>query len=496
MLDSCIKASGGVSVSVALLILVCLSVPQAHGENPIRAELRDQIRKYAMRNVDMNQATKIAQEERQKYMRRVKTQGSNAPQQIHIAFAGRDENNVSNAMAMTWATVNQTETSIVKYGTRSGHYPHQVSGSCSTYLATWDHHAIIPNLEPNTRYYYIVGDKDDGYSEEYTFVTAPDNDPEQTVNVITIGDMGVYESSDVRSAISRNFDKFDFLWHFGDIAYADDAFLHHPFEFKYEDTWNFYFNWFQNVSAYKAYMACPGNHEAECHSPACIFDYNGLGVPLHNFTAYNNRFRLPGPESGGNNMWYSFNYGNIHFINIDSETNYPNSPNDEHIFLDNGGFWGNQLKWLEQDLIEANKDRHVRPWVVVAGHRPLYSVQLRGHSTMRDTFEKLLYDYKVDIYFCGHQHAYERQWPTYKGVPEKTYNNPRAPVYLVNGAGGDSEGHSTYNNVSGIPWNVYWNTANFGYGIITSLNSTALHWAFYGAVNDTKLDEITLYKQH
>eukprot|EP01138_Halocafeteria_seosinensis_P008777 gb/GECG01008971.1/.p1 GENE.gb/GECG01008971.1/~~gb/GECG01008971.1/.p1 ORF type:complete len:119 (+),score=11.10 gb/GECG01008971.1/:1-357(+) len=65
-------------------------------------------------------------------------------------------------------------------------------------------------------------------------------------------------------------------------AYADDAFLHHPFEFKYEDvctlckdqfeytelhglpslqTWNFFFNWFQNVSAYKAYMACPGNHE-------------------------------------------------------------------------------------------------------------------------------------------------------------------------------------------------------------------------------------------
>ena len=120
-----------------------------------------------------------------------------------------------------------------------------------------------------------------------------------------------------------------------------------------------------------------------------------------------------------------------------------------------------------------------------------------GSSTkvMSRAFEKLLYDYKVDIYFSGHQHAYERQYPVYMEEPENSYHNPRDPVHIVNGAGGDSEGHSDYGNAS-APWNAVWNTADFGYGIITTYNSTTLHWAFYAAVNDTKIDEVTLFKKH
>lgn len=57
------------------------------------------------------------------------------------------------------------------------------------------------------------------------------------------------------------------------------------------------------------------------------------------------------------NMWYSFNYGPIHIVSIDTETNYPDSANDEHTGLSNGNFTGNQLAWLEQDLAKANASR-------------------------------------------------------------------------------------------------------------------------------------------
>ena len=116
-------------------------------------------------------------------------------------------------------------------------------------------------------------------------------------------------------------------------------------------------NWMQNVTASKGYMVLPGNHESECHSPACLLDFTYKHA-LQNFTAYNARFRMPFQESGacetcqccvvdggggggwetpppalssmlcvtasitpistvggaGLNMWYSFNYGNAHFV--------------------------------------------------------------------------------------------------------------------------------------------------------------------------------------
>jgi hypothetical protein len=74
----------------------------------------------------------------------------------------------------------------------------------------------------------------------------------------------------------------------------------------------------------------PGNHEAECHSPICFLDPTKREA-FENFTAFNHRFRMPSPESAGTmNMWYSFDFGSIHFIQIDTETDYPNAPNDDY----------------------------------------------------------------------------------------------------------------------------------------------------------------------
>jgi hypothetical protein len=49
--------------------------------------------------------------------------------------------------------------------------------------------------------------------------------------------------------------------------------------------------------------------------------------------------------------------------------------------------------------------------------------------------EQLLIKYGVDIFLNGHEHNYERNWPTMPGgKPTKQDNiNPTAPIYIVSG---------------------------------------------------------------
>ena len=43
----------------------------------------------------------------------------------------------------------------------------------------------------------------------------------------------------------------DMIWHVGDIGYIDDAFAHDPLRFMYEDAYDGYMGWLQNLSATK-----------------------------------------------------------------------------------------------------------------------------------------------------------------------------------------------------------------------------------------------------
>mmetsp|Transcript_86932 Transcript_86932/g.246354 ORF Transcript_86932/g.246354 Transcript_86932/m.246354 type:complete len:274 (-) Transcript_86932:623-1444(-) len=117
-------------------------------------------------------------------------------------------------------------------------------------------------------------------------------------------------------------------------------------------------------AAIKPVMVLPGNHEAECHSPNCQLSSTKVHQ-LSNFSAYVHRFRMPYDESGAtSNMWYSFDVPPIHFVNIDTETDYKNAPNDSYTpFTSNGNFanGGSWTEWLEADLDKV--DRSHTPFV-------------------------------------------------------------------------------------------------------------------------------------
>jgi len=84
---------------------------------------------------------------------------------------------------------------------------------------------------------------------------------------------------------------------------------------------------------------------------------------------------MPSDVSGGvGNFWYSWNHGMVHFITFNTETDFPNAPDEPGgsgaEFAGPFAPSGAQLAWLAKDL--AAVDRKKTPWVIAAGHRPWY----------------------------------------------------------------------------------------------------------------------------
>lgn len=423
---------------------------------------------------------------------------ADVPTQVHIALAGQDANGDSNSMAVSWNTKGATTTSTVKFGTSSGVYSSAATGSASSYYETFNHHVILGALSPNTQYYYIVGDDASGWSQELTFKSAPTvSQLRGNFSFFVFGDMGEVRAQDSEAYIKAHKDSVDLIWHAGDVGYADDSFLHKGcmLEFCYEQAFDNYLNDAQEWASAKPYMVMPGNHEADCHDPACLLD-KARREKLSNFTAFNGRFRMPSPETGGiKNMFYSFNYGNVHFVSFDTETDYPNAPLAKRYVLPCGGF-GDQLAWLEADLIKANENREQRPWIFAAGHRPIY----HGTSVNKElqaAVEELFYKYGVDVYFTGHVHSYERNYPTYQATPETTYNNPRATTHLlIGGAGNDEMKDVPNNDVSPPgPWTVV-TDGNYGIGQITIVDDSNLRFDYIQTTPGKVFDSITLTRDH
>lgn len=153
-----------------------------------------------------------------------------------------------------------------------------------------------------------------------------------------------------------------------------------------------------------------------------------------------------------------------------------------------------QLAWIKSDLANATAERAERPWVIGAGHRPLYcsnhnNVQCGLFADwLRYLLEDTFYQNRVDVVIQCHEHSMERSFPIYKAkVVQENYTNPTAPVYIVNGAGGNREGNT---NPSSAPW-VGFHSADHGFAHITISGSSLLTWQFVQS-NGTVLDEIQI----
>lgn len=237
---------------------------------------------------------------------------------------------------------------------------------------------------------------------------------------------------------------------------------------------------------------------------------------------------MPGNETGGvSNFWYSFDYGNAHFITLDGETDYAFSPESPFLadvtanetlpaenqtwVTDSGPFgyvdgnWTDnkayeQLAWLEKDL--KSIDRSKTPWVFAMTHRPMYSSEVSSYEEhIRNAFEPLLLQYKVDAYFAGHIHWYERIWPMSNMsivhsdiVDNKTYftGTGDSLTTLVNGMAGNVESHSSINASEILDYTAVLNQYIFGFSKLTVHNNTHATWQYIKGSDGSVGDELTM----
>ncbi len=309
--------------------------------------------------------------------------------QIHLSLTGDPTQ-----MQVTWVTPRNSNCGYAEYGLSPDNYENKVIAVCDKHSegAWWQakwrgkiNNAKFTDLLPNTVYYYrIIGE---GGVKEYQFTSAPDGF--ENFNFAVVGDQGISpEAHQVFNTMLN--DNLDLLLMPGDLSYATLG----------SEDWDKWFNMNEPLAAKIPLQVAIGNHDRD-----------------FGFDAFETRFNFP-THMGGNEFYNSFNYGSVHFISLSSEHSIQ--------------LGSTQYQWLENDLQLVNSDRAKHPWIVVQIHAPLYSSSHHGSNLKIRTYLEPLFDkYDVDIVFTGHDHSYERTFPTKNGIP--TANKT---VYVLAGTGG------------------------------------------------------------
>jgi hypothetical protein len=249
--------------------------------------------------------------------------------------------------------------------------------------------AYVQGLKPLTYYCYRLA----GLTGRIGFRTAPLPDTAAVVRFAVFGDSGSASLAQTTVRDRLEAQPIDLVLHTGDIAYEEGT---------REQLEQNFFRIYQNLLGRVPVFPVPGNHEYVTDSAGPyleVFDLPGNGVP------------------GANERWYSFDWGDVHFVGLDTE-----QVHDQ------------QVAWLERDLA-ANR----RSWTVVYLHKPPYSSGFHGGSALvEDAFVPAFQRYRVQIVFAGHDHHYERTLPM-AGV-----------TYVVTGGGG-----KTLRAVGGSEFTVY-----------------------------------------
>jgi tartrate-resistant acid phosphatase type 5 len=146
----------------------------------------------------------------------------------------------------------------------------------------------------------------------------------------------------------------------------------------------------------------------------------------------------------GNERYYDFTWGPVHFFALDSDESEPDGVNQA----------SRQAAWLKQAMAASTS----RWNIVYFHHAPYSSGILHGSTTwMRWPFK----DWGADAVLAGHEHNYERL--LVDGL-----------VYFVNGAGGGG----LYNFGTPLPESQFRYNANYG-AMQVSATGTDLHFGFY-----------------
>jgi fibronectin type 3 domain-containing protein len=288
------------------------------------------------------------------------------------------------SVRVRWRTDLATN-SQVRYGSS----PTALTSVVNLPASVTDHEVILTGLTPATRYYYSVGSSSQviaGGDSTYYFVTSPLVGAATPTRIWILGDSGTAnnDARAVRDAyLGYAGSTHTNLW----LMLGDNAYTYGTDEdYQYA-----VFDMYPTMLRKSVLWPTIGNHDtAEVPSAPPSLPYFAM-------------FSLPtageaGGVASGTEKYYSFDYGNIHFICLDSMVS-DRSPT------------GPMLTWLQNDLESTSQQ-----WIIAYFHHPPYSkgshdsdvdIELRE---MRQNALPILEGYGVDLVLSGHSHSYERSF--------------------------------------------------------------------------------------
>lgn len=398
--------------------------------------------------------------------------GANEPLQGHVSMTRNP-----GEMRVMWVSGTE-DTPVVYYGLFEHAMILKSHGTTRTYNASqmcafpassvgfrdpgYIHDVLLQPLLTNTRYYYQFGDGQT-MSDVYNFTTPlPAGNPTPHM-VITYGDQGVVDSPGSHGTAARIIEEYRDnnirkVLHNGDISYA----------MGYAYIWEQWFSLVQPYATLVPYMITIGNHEQD-HWTGGEKDPSGAGNGFHpiwgNFGADSGGecgvpmyYRFHMADNGHSIWWYSYDFGLVHYVVMSTEHDY--SPGTA------------QHAWLENDLKAVN--RKVTPWVVITGHRPMYTSQEQLDEeevaiNMQKLFEDLLHTYQVDLALWSHVHSYQRTCKLYRNKCTAD-----GTVHIVVGTAGRPIDLEFFEDK---PW-LRFSSEEFGYGRLWIANATSMKYEF------------------
>ena len=334
----------------------------------------------------------------------------------------------TNSIFIHWRTDSSTD-SRVWYGDD----PNSLNNIVENSNNTTDHALQITGLNPNTIYYYAVGNSNGelaGGDFDHYFKTSPSTS--QNINVWVLGDAGT-ANEDQRSVRDAYYNyignsHIDMMLLLGDNAYSDGD------QIEYQESW--FENMYEDRLINSVMWSTFGNHDGVSANSQTE---SGPYYDIFNFP----RNGEAGGVSSNTEAYYSFDYGNVHVIclnshDIDASANSP------------------MMQWLQNDVNANTKE-----WMIAMLHHPAY----RGSVTdIQANALPILEDGGVDLVVYGHYHRYERSF-----LINGHYGSPGSydpATMTIDDGDGRINGDGAYNKTIGGPNNgvgaIYLNTGSAG----------------------------------
>lgn len=326
----------------------------------------------------------------------------------------------SSSAVLVWTTLTPTD-AVVRFGPSAK----DLSKTVAEKGIKKQHEVRLTGLSADTRYCYKVGDSYgfyEGGDLSHCFRTAPQVGDRKRIRAWILGDSGTGSEQQraVRDAMLRYTASArpDLFLHMGDIAYSYG--LHQEFT-------SYFFRAYEDILTSTVTFPTLGNHEG-------FSSDSGTQVGTY-YSAY----VLPkageaGGLASGTEAYYSFDWGNAHFIVLDSQ----DSPRDAD---------GAMLTWMKADLQATTQE-----WVIAYWHHPAYSWGSHNSdleaqlAEMRVNALPILEAGGVDLVLAGHSHIYERSY-----LVDGAYDTPTvAAGHVLDMGDGRPLGSGPYQKPAGL----------------------------------------------